>query len=112
LPFHRTEAGLNQWLTTKASCGELGGKYAFALREGGTATGRVLEETKWETTLSWNEIHGALELKVFAMGPQKMVAVRGCGWGLDSSKAKQIEQEMDRALERLAGLVNAQEASA
>jgi uncharacterized protein YndB with AHSA1/START domain len=112
VPFHRTEAGLNQWLTTKASCGEVGEKYAFALREGGTASGRVLEQAKWETALSWDEIHGALELKAFAMGPQKMVSVRCSAWGLESAKVKQIEEQMDRALERLAGLLNAQKATA
>lgn len=112
VPFHRTEAGLNQWLTTKASCGQAGEKYHFALREGGTASGRVLQETKWETTLSWEEMRGVLELKAFAMGPQKMVSVRGSTWGPEGAKVKQIEEQMDRALERLAGLVNAQRANA
>ena len=112
LPFHRTAEGLRKWLTTSGEFGDAGEKFALALREGGAVTGRVLAKSKWETTLGWEEIRGVLELKAFAMGPQKMVCVRGCGWGLAAAKAKKIEEEMDRAVERLASLLNAQKASA
>jgi hypothetical protein len=36
------------------------------------------------------------------MGPQKMLAVHGCGWGMSPERAKEIEQQMERALESLA----------
>jgi uncharacterized protein YndB with AHSA1/START domain len=112
LPFHRTGAGLRQWLTSSGEFGEVGEKFTLGLREGGAVTGRVLAKSKWETALGWDEIHGVLELKAFAMGPQKMVCVHGCGWGLELEKAKKIEAEMHRALERLASALNAQRASA
>jgi uncharacterized protein YndB with AHSA1/START domain len=100
--LHRTDAGLKKWLTKSGEYGKVGESYSLELQEGGKATGRVLAKTSRETTLSWGEIHGVLELKAFSMGPQKFLCVRGCGWGLTAGKAKELEAQMERAVERLA----------
>ena len=101
LPLHRTASGLQKWLTTSGAFGEAGGRFQMQLKEGESVTGVVLAKGKRETALSWEEIDGALELKGFSMGPQKMICVRGCGWGLSAARTKEIEQQMERALERL-----------
>ena len=102
LPFHRTSAGLQKWLTASGAFGEVGENFKLQLKQGGSVTGKVLAKTKRETALSWDEIHGALELKGFSMGPQKMICVRGCGWGLSAARAKEIEHQMEQALDFLA----------
>jgi uncharacterized protein YndB with AHSA1/START domain len=102
VPLHRTAAGLQKWLTKRGEYGEVGESYSLELQEGGKASGRVLAQTKRETTLGWDEIRGVLELKAFSMGPQKMLCVRGCGWGLSAEKAKELEGQMERAVDRLA----------
>lgn len=108
----RTSAGLQKWLTTSGDMGDVGGLFALELQDGGKVSGRVLAKTKLETELEWQEIRGALGLKGFAMGAQKMIGVHGCGWGLSLENAKAIEQRMERALERLARALGTQEASA
>jgi uncharacterized protein YndB with AHSA1/START domain len=112
LPLHRTEAGLKKWLTESGGFGGEGETFALELREGGKLSGRVLAKSKRETTLSWDEIHGVLELKAFSMGPQKMLCVRGCGWGLPEEKAKELEVQMEGAVERLSAALAASKASA
>jgi uncharacterized protein YndB with AHSA1/START domain len=111
VPLHRTAAGLQKWLTKSGEYGEVGESFSLELQEGGKASGRVLAKTKRGTALSWNEIHGVLELKAFSMGPQKMLCVRGCGWGLSAEKAKELEARMERAVERLAALMAVNKAS-
>jgi hypothetical protein len=90
----------------------VGESYSLELQEGGKASGRILAKTNRETALSWDEIHGVLELKAFSMGPQKFLCVRGCGWGLPREKAGELEGLMERALDRLAGALTANEARA
>jgi uncharacterized protein YndB with AHSA1/START domain len=111
VPLHRTAAGLQKWLTKSGEYGEVGESFSLELQEGGKASGRVLAKTKRGTALSWNEIRGVLELKAFSMGPQKMLCVRGCGWGLSAEKAKELEAQMERAIERLAALMVVNKAS-
>ena len=111
VPLHRTAAGLQKWLTKSGEYGEVGESFSLELQEGGKASGRVLAKTKRGTALSWNEIRGVLELKAFSMGPQKMLCVRGCGWGLSAEKAKELEAQMERAVERLAALMAVNKAS-
>jgi uncharacterized protein YndB with AHSA1/START domain len=112
LPLHRTSVGLEKWLTTHGSFGEAGEKFTLSLKEGGSVTGRVLAKTKTETALGWDEIRGVLELKAFSTGPQKMVGVHGCGWGLSAARAMEIEEQMERALGRLAEILGSHSASA
>jgi len=111
VPLHRTAAGLQKWLTKSGEYGEVGESFSLELQEGGKASGRVLAKTKRGTALSWNEIRGVLELKAFSMGPQKMLCVRGCGWGLSAEKAIELEAQMERAVERLAALMAVNKAS-
>jgi uncharacterized protein YndB with AHSA1/START domain len=112
LPLHRTAAGLQKWLTVSGAFGEVGEKFVLNLKEGGSVTGKVLAKTKTETALGWDEIRGVLELKAFSMGPQKMVSLHGCGWGLSAARGKEIEEQMQRALERLAEVLGASSATA
>jgi uncharacterized protein YndB with AHSA1/START domain len=111
VPLHRTAAGLRKWLTNSGGYGEVGESFSLELREGGKASGRVLAKTNRETTLGWDEIRGVLELKAFSMGPQKMLCVRGCGWGLSAEKAKELEEQMERAVEKLAIVLSTNRAS-
>jgi uncharacterized protein YndB with AHSA1/START domain len=106
VPLQRTAAGLKKWLTKSGEYGEVGESFALELQGGGKASGRVLAKTKRETTLGWDEIQGVLELKAFSMGPQKMLCVRGLGWGLSAEKAKELEVQMERAVERLANAMS------
>jgi uncharacterized protein YndB with AHSA1/START domain len=110
--FHRDPEKLARWLTRKGGFGDVGEKFRLELQEGGIVTGRVLAKTKREVALAWDEIHGSLELKAFPLGPQKVLCIRGCGWGLSAEKAKVIEAQMARALERLASVLGANRASA
>jgi uncharacterized protein YndB with AHSA1/START domain len=111
-PFHRNPEKLAKWLTRSGAFREVGEKFRLELQEGGAVSGRVLAKTKSEVALAWDEIHGSLELKAFPLGPQKVLCVRGCGWGLSAEKAKAIEVQMERALERLASALGAHRASA
>ncbi len=112
IPFHRTAAGLQKWLTNCGAFGEVGESFVLELQEGGKASGRVLAKSKRETTLSWDEIRGVLELKALSMGPQKMLCVRGCGWGLRPERAKELEGHMGRAVGRLASVLATNKTSA
>lgn len=95
---------LAEWLTTSGSIGKVGDACELTLRDAGKLTGRVLTITAREVSLAWNEIGGTLELKGFSMGPQRMVGVRMMSWKLDASKAKELEKQMEPAVERLAAL--------
>lgn len=110
--LQRTPAGLKKWLTKSGDYGEVGESFSLELQGGGKASGSVLARTKRETALGWDEIHGVLELKAFSMGPQRMLCVRGCGWGLSAEKAKELEGQMERAVERLATALAANRAGA
>lgn len=102
MPFYTTVAGLAQWLTTSGTIGESSQRCELALRDGGKLHGRVLAISRREVALSWDEIHGTIELKAFSMGPGKrMVGIRGLGWSMDPARAKEIEDRMESALERL-----------
>jgi uncharacterized protein YndB with AHSA1/START domain len=112
VPLYRTGAGLRKWLTKSGDYGEVGERFALDLQEAGKASGRVLAKTKRETALGWDEIRGALELKAFSMGPQKILCVHGCGWGLSAEKARELEGQMGRAVDRLLSALAARKASA
>jgi uncharacterized protein YndB with AHSA1/START domain len=102
LRFQRTASGLADWLTTAGAIGAVGEPVTLALRGGGSVNGKVLALSKSETEFSWTEQRAVLALKAFALGSQKMIAVHGCGWGMSSERAKELEQQMERALESLA----------
>jgi uncharacterized protein YndB with AHSA1/START domain len=97
-------AKLAQWLTTAGTIGKVGEQCELQLRDAGKLTGRVLAITDREVTLSWDEISGALELKAFGMGPQRVVCLRGISWRLDAEETAALEQKLNRAVGRLAAL--------
>ena len=103
LPFYATAEGLDRWLTTSARIGEVGEPCSLRLNGGRTLTGRVLAKTPWEMALSWDEIHGMLELKGFRFGGTgKVVSARILSWGMPPEEAAALEKELESALERLA----------
>ncbi|MGB0035916.1 MAG: SRPBCC domain-containing protein [Candidatus Acidiferrales bacterium] len=95
---------LSQWLVSGGSIGKVGDACQLVLRDGRKLTGRVLEITKWEVALSWEEIRGTLELKGFSMGPQRVVGIRMMSWKLDAAGTKVMEGPLGAAVERLAAL--------
>ena len=106
LPFFTTPEGLGEWLTRSGAVGKPGDRCELVLKDDGSVTGRVLAVTRHEVALSWEETHGALELKGFQMGPAgRMICVRVTSWGLDAARAAEIEQRMGTALERLAAVL-------
>ena len=50
--------------------------------------------------MSWNEIEGAVSLKAFPMGPQKMLCIDVSTWG-GKDRLDEIEQAMASSVERL-----------
>ena len=97
-------AKLSKWLTVSGAIGRPGEACELVLRDGGKLSGRVLAVTKWEAALSWKEISGALELKGFSMGPQKMLGVRVTLWNSESAANSEIKARMEAAVERLAAI--------
>jgi hypothetical protein len=99
---------LAQWLTAagqgspSGGIGKVGDTCRLALREGGAVTGRVLQITKSEVALSWDEIGGTLELKAFSMGPQRMLGLRMTSWKLDADQLKRAAAQLEPAVARLA----------
>jgi uncharacterized protein YndB with AHSA1/START domain len=100
-PYFRDATELAQWLTVSGAIHDAGEPCTLALRGSLPLSGRVLARTSREVTVSWDEIRGVLELKAFAMGPQRIVGVRGCGWGLDAAQARKIEVQITGDVDRL-----------
>ena len=111
--YYRDPALLGQWLTNQpsgraasaGSIGDAGEKCELDLRGGGKLTGRVLARTEREVALSWAEERGVLELKAFSMGPQKTLCLRASLWNAAPERAKQIEEQLTAAIDRLAGIL-------
>ena len=104
LPYYATAEGLNGWLTTSAEIGGVGEPCSLRFSSGRTLTGRLLAKTAWEVALSWDEIHGMLELKGFRFpGAGRVVAARVLSWGMPEELAPALERELENALEKLAG---------
>ena len=99
LPFYATADGLDRWLTTSASIGEVGDACTLRLPGGRVLTGRMLSKTGWEVAVSCEEIEGVLELKGFRAGPGKVVAARLLSWA--PSLPPEWEPALQSALERL-----------
>ncbi len=104
-PYYLTAGGLTRWLALSASIGGVGAPCRLELIGGGTLTGHVLEITRRETLVRWNEIDGVLAFKAFGMGPKRMLALHAMGWNLAPEIAAAIENNMVAALDRLAGIV-------
>jgi len=107
-PYFREPAGLAAWLTRSGGIGEEGERYEVVLRDGALMSGRVLCSTGREVALSWDELHGVIELKAFSLGPRtRAVCVRGLGWELGEEAAQLIETSMAAAIDRLVAALTA-----
>jgi uncharacterized protein YndB with AHSA1/START domain len=104
LKYFLEPAKLAAWLTVSGAIGKDGEKCELVLRDAGKLTGHVLAITDREVMLSWDEVGGVLELKVFPMGPGRVVGVRVMSWGLNTEEIAQLEKKMSAAVERLAAL--------
>jgi uncharacterized protein YndB with AHSA1/START domain len=102
--FFLEPAKLAQWLTTAGAIGKVGDRCELQLCDAGKLTGRVLAITEREVALSWDEIGGVLELKAFAIGPQRVVSLRRMSWRLTAEETAALEQKVNRAVESLAAL--------
>jgi uncharacterized protein YndB with AHSA1/START domain len=98
-------AKLALWLTKSGAIGKAGDACRLELRDGGMLTGRVLADTRREITVSWKEIGGTLELKGFAIGPQRVVGVRCISWEMNPEERKRLERQLSAAVDRLAALL-------
>lgn len=99
-PFYRDEKSLARWLTRAGGLGEPGTPYELTLMNGDKVAGEVLADTGTEVQLSWTELEGAMALKAFSLGPQKMLAIDVVTWA-GNARLDEIEQAMASALERL-----------
>jgi uncharacterized protein YndB with AHSA1/START domain len=106
-PLERTEAGLARWLTRSGALPAAGERFQLALQSGETLSGQVLALSKSETCLSWDEVHGTLEFKAFAMGPQKMVGLRASAWAGGAARLEAAKPAMEAALDRWAAILAA-----
>ncbi len=99
-PFYREERSLAKWLTRDGGIGEPGTRYELTLTNGDKLAGEVLADSGSEVQLRWPEIEGAVALKAFSMGPQKMLCIDVLTWG-SKDRLDAIEQAMASSLERL-----------
>jgi len=102
-----TESGLRNWLTASGSIGDEGTPYSIKLRNGETMSGTVLAKSKRDVSISWNEIGGILEMKVFTF-PQigRMVALHAVSWEMNDEQMAKIEEGLHRAIDLLVETVN------
>ena len=108
-PYYREPARLTNWLTEEAGTnlessggiGNEGDRCELVLRGGGKLTGIVLARTAHEVAVSWPGRRAALELKLFVMGPQRMLAIRVSAWKCPDERAEQIQAMAAAALDRL-----------
>ena len=101
-PWFTDRTKLAQWLTTDGAIGTPGSLYELRLQSGEAVHGTVLEDTGHELVMSWDAANIVLELKAFAAGPSKMVAVRATGWGVDEATFRTLETNCGAAVARLA----------
>jgi hypothetical protein len=105
-PLFTTAEGLSRWLASSGTVGRPGERYEIDLRGGGRASGRVLLWTGRESVLSWDEVSGTLELKVFSAGPGgRMVGLRMLSWDPDSGREQELQSMADASVGRLAALL-------
>ena len=102
IQFYRDGFKLSQWLTNEGALIDGKPTVNLLLRDGRMISGTLLAETPREVSMSWNEIHGVIELKAFELGEgRRAVCVNGSGWGLSKEEARVIEGSMEAALDRL-----------
>lgn len=100
----REPAGLQEWLTEGGSMGTPGGRVHLALKNGEILRGDMLADAGSDVALAWDEIAGVLQFRTLPAARERdmrSVCAMGWGWGLKAERAKQIEQYLAAALEKL-----------
>jgi len=105
--LERTEAGLARWLTRAGAVPAAGERFHLTLQSGEALSGQVLALSNCETCLSWDEVHGTLEFKAFAAGPQKMIGLRASAWADGAERLEAAKAAMEAALDRWAAILPA-----
>lgn len=105
LPWFTEEARLARWLTRSGAIGAPGAPVNLVLQNGDRVRGAVLDVTRQEAAVSWDDANMTLELKAFRMGPTRMVGVRATGWGVPDDRMVALEAELNGALIRLATII-------
>jgi uncharacterized protein YndB with AHSA1/START domain len=101
-PYFFQADKLAMWLTRSGAMGNEGELSELELWDGGRLTGEVLAVTKRELAASWHQMEGALEMKAFSMGPQRMLGVRLMSWKNEENSFKRARRALNQAVERLA----------
>ena len=101
-PWFTERSKLAEWLTTDGAVSAVGSPFELRLQSGETVRGTVMADTGHELVLSWDTENIVLELKAFAAGPGKMVAIRATGWGADDTWMRKLEAVCEAAVVRLA----------
>lgn len=100
VPWFRESDRLAHWLVD-GEAPSPDQPFTVTLQGGRTWSGTLLTQTLRDSTYSWDEVDGVLELTAFKMGPGQGICVRGHGWGLDAGVARDIQGEMESAVGRL-----------
>lgn len=104
---YSTREGLERWLADEVAEWK-GDSFKFRQADGTTMSGRVLTITESEALISWDEIHGFLELKSFSSGPgNQMICLRGSGYKLSAERAEELEASLKPRVIALADLLEA-----
>lgn len=105
-PFFRQAAGLSRWLVRQGSIGVPGGRSDLQLWDGRRLSGEVLADSGREVSTTWDEIRGVLELRAFtAAGGVRMLGVRGFAWNMDAAAARELDELLAPAMDRLVAAV-------
>ena len=105
-PFFRQSPELSRWLVRQGSIGVPGGRSDLQVWDGRRLSGEVLVDSGREISTTWDEIDGVLELRAFtASGGARMLGVRGFTWSGDAAAARQLDELLAPALDRLVAAV-------
>lgn len=99
-PWYRDAHRLGEWLLEDGDP-TVDGSFTATLKGGRKWSGNLLTQTRRDSTFTWDEIDGILELTAFKMGPSAGICVRGHGWGLDADTTAKIEAELGAATDVL-----------
>ena len=101
---------LNAWLTTHANVRAENSSYVLDLQNGPRVEGVVAAITRREAAYVWPAQNAMIELKGWAAGERKILAVRVTGW--NSKAPDQLRPVLAAALTRLSNLVGTASAPA
>ena len=90
---------LNQWLTTRSAIGNAGEACTLELKDGTHIDGLLAAKSRREVGFIWPSQNTMLELKGWAAGSKKILALRVTGWG--STQIQTVRPVLEQALELL-----------